>query len=83
MDVVVVCSAPAETQRERVVRRPGMTLAKLEQVLSRQMPDAEKRARADFIVDTGGSFAETDAQIDNIVESLKGRSGTAFAAAWA
>jgi len=83
VDVVVVVSAPADTQRERVMQRPGMTPEKLEQVLARQMPDAEKRARADFIVDTGGTLAETDAQVDNIVESLKGRVGTAFATAWA
>jgi dephospho-CoA kinase len=83
VDVVVVCSAPAEKQRERVLQRPGMTAAKFDQVLARQMPDAEKRTRADFVVDTGGTFAETDAQVDNIVESLRGREGTAFARAWA
>jgi len=76
-------SAPADKQRERVMQRPNMTPEKLEQVLARQMPDAEKRAWADFIVDTGGTLAETDAQVDNIVESLQGRQGTAFATAWA
>jgi dephospho-CoA kinase len=83
VDVVVVCTAPDEQQRERVMRRPNMTLDKLQQVLARQMPDAEKRARADFIVDTGGTLDETAAQVDNIVESLRGRAGTAFAVAWA
>jgi dephospho-CoA kinase len=83
VDVVVVCSAPAEQQRARVLQRPNMTPEKLDQVLARQMPDAEKRARADFVVDTGGTLAETDAQVDNIVESLRGRTGTAFATAWA
>jgi dephospho-CoA kinase len=83
VDVVVVCSAPADKQRERVLRRPNMTLDKLEQVLARQMPDAGKRARADFVVDTGGSLDETAAQVDSIVESLRGRAGTAFARAWA
>jgi dephospho-CoA kinase len=83
VDVVVVVSAPADKQRERVMQRPNMTPEKLEQVLARQMPDAEKRARAHFIVDTGGTLAETDAQVDNIVESLKGREGTVFATAWA
>jgi dephospho-CoA kinase len=82
VDVVVVVSAPADQQRERVLRRPNMTPEKLEQVLARQMPDAEKRARADFIVDTGGTLAETAVQVDNIVESLEGRTGTAFARAW-
>jgi dephospho-CoA kinase len=83
VDVVVVVSAPADKQRERIMQRPNMTPEKLEQILTRQMPDAEKRARADFIVDTSGSFSETDAQVDNIVESLKGRTGRAFTAAWA
>lgn len=82
VDVVVVCSAPPEAQRARVMQRPGMTPEKLDQLLSRQMPDAEKRARADFVVDTGGTFADSNVQVDNIVESLKGRSGTAFEKFW-
>ena len=82
VDVVVVASAPAEAQRQRVMERLGMTPEKLEQMLARQMPDAEKRRRADFVVDTGGSHAETDAQVDKIVESLQGRQGTAFAKFW-
>jgi dephospho-CoA kinase len=52
VDVVVVVSAPPDKQRERVMQRPGMTVEKLAQVLARQMPDADKRARADFVVDT-------------------------------
>ena len=83
VDAVVVVSAPAEVQRERVLRRPGMVLEKLEQMLARQLSDADKRARADFVVDTGGTFAETDAQVDKLVESLKARQGTAFAKFWA
>lgn len=83
VDVVVVCSAPADKQRERVMQRPGMTAEKLEQLLSRQVPDAEKRKRADFVVDTGGTFAETDAQVERIVQTLRGRQGTAFAKFWA
>lgn len=83
VDVVVVASASADEQRERVMRRSGMTEEKLAQMLARQMPDAEKRARADFVVDTGGTFAETEAQVDKIIESLKGREGTAFVTAWA
>jgi dephospho-CoA kinase len=83
VDIVVVCSAPAEAQRARVMQRPGMTAEKLDQLLSRQMPDAEKRVRADYIVDTGGTFAETDAQVDRIVESLHDRTGTAFKTFWA
>jgi dephospho-CoA kinase len=82
VDVVVVCSAPPEAQRARVLQRAGMTAEKLEQLLSRQMPDAEKRSRADFVVDTGGTFAESEAQVDKIVESLKGRRGAAFDKFW-
>ena len=83
VDVVIVCSAPAEAQRARVMQRPGMTAEKLDQLLARQMPDAEKRSRADFVVDTGGTFAESDAQVDKIVESLQARSGIAYAKFWA
>jgi dephospho-CoA kinase len=83
VDVVVVVSAPPEAQRARVMGRPGMTPEKLDQLLARQMPDAEKRKRADFVVDTGGTFADTDAQVDKIVESLQGRAGTAYAQFWA
>jgi dephospho-CoA kinase len=83
VDVVVVCSAPGDKQRERVLQRPGMTVEKLEQMLERQMPDAEKRARADFVVDTGRTIADTELQVDRLVESLKGRSGTAYSRVWA
>lgn len=83
VDIVVVCSAPADKQRERVLQRPGMTAEKLEQMLKRQMPDAEKRARADFVVDTGGTIADTERQVDRLVESLKGLSGTAYGKVWA
>jgi dephospho-CoA kinase len=83
VDVVVVCSAPPEQQRERVLRRAGMTVEKLEQILGRQMPDAEKRARADFIVETGGPLADAGHQVDTLVESLKGRTGTAYRSVWA
>jgi dephospho-CoA kinase len=83
VDIVVVVSAPPELQRERVLARPGMTLEKLEQILARQLHDSEKRARADFIVDTGGTIAESAAQVDKIVESLQGRRGEAYAKHWA
>lgn len=82
-DVTVVVSAPAEVQRQRVLARAGMTEAKLAQILSRQLPDVEKRRRADFVVDTGGSIPETEAQIDAIVAVLRGRSGQAYARHWA
>src|SRR5262249_26254802 len=83
VDAVIVVSTSAELQRRRVMRRPGMTAAKLEQVLQRQMPDAEKRARADYVVDSSGSFADTEAQVDRIVESLQDRPARAFARYWA
>ena len=67
---MIVVSAPAEMQRARVLRRPGMTAAKLDAILARQMPDAEKRARADFVVDTGGDLATTEAQVRDIIACL-------------
>ena len=69
-DKVIVVSAPAALQRERVLTRAGMSEAKLESILARQLPDAEKRARADFVVDTSGSLAETRAQVDAILACL-------------
>jgi dephospho-CoA kinase len=69
-DKVIVVSAPAELQRQRVLARPGMTAAKLDAILARQMPDAEKRARADFVVDTSGPLAETRAKVDAILACL-------------
>lgn len=83
VDVVVVVSATLEIQRERVMQRPGMTPEKLAHMLARQTPDAEKRRRADYVVDTSGTIPETQAQIDRIIANLRGRPGTAFARAWA
>lgn len=82
-DVTVVVTAPAEAQRERVLERSGMTAEKLAEILARQMPDADKRARADFVVDTGGPIPESHAQIDRIVTLLAGRTGTAYHRHWA
>jgi dephospho-CoA kinase len=66
-DAVVVVSAPAETQRARVLSRPGMTEEKLAGLLDKQMPDAEKRRRADFVVDTAQDFDSTRAQVRAIL----------------
>jgi len=75
VDVTVVVSAPAEAQKMRVLARPGMTEAKLAGLLKRQVPDREKRARADFVVDSDTSLAHMQAQIDSLIESLEGRDG--------
>ena len=83
VDVTIVISAPPEIQRQRVLERPGMTAEKFDQIVSRQMPDEEKRRRADFVVDTSRTIPETEAQIDRIMAQLEGRSGTAFAEHWA
>lgn len=82
VDVVVVVSAPPELQRERVLARPGMTAAKLESLLLRQLADEKKRARAHFVVDTSGSIEASHAQIDAIVAKLRTRTGTAYARFW-
>lgn len=78
VDVIVVVSAPTEVQRGRVLERPNMNAARLDTLLANQTSDEEKRARADFVVDTSGPIEETGAKIDKLVESLRGRQGTAF-----
>ena len=69
-DKVIVVSARPELQRERVLARPGMTAEKFEQILARQVPDEEKRERADFVVDTSGPMDKTRAQVRNILTCL-------------
>ena len=69
-DKVIVVSATPELQRERVLSRPGMSEQKLSQILARQMPDHDKRARADFIIDTSGTLDETRAQVGHILACL-------------
>ena len=69
-DVVIVVTAPPEIQRQRVLARPGMTQQKLDHILARQIPDAEKRARATHVIDTAISLAETERQVDAILAGL-------------
>lgn len=71
VDRTVVVSAPAAVQRARVLARPGMSVEKFEAILARQMPDAEKRARADFVIDTSGSFDDTRTQVRAVLDALR------------
>jgi len=69
-DKIVVVSAPAAEQRSRALARPGMSEEKFQSILERQMPDAEKRNRADFVVDTGTDLSTTEAQVRDILACL-------------
>ena len=71
MHKVIVVSAPAEMQRERVLAREGMTPERLDAILAQQVPDAEKRARADYVVDTGQGLEHARAQVAAIIEDLR------------
>ena len=75
VDFVVVVSAPAELQRQRVLERPGMTVEKFESIFAKQTPDAEKRARADYIVPTDKGLDPAREAVREIVEDLKGKEG--------
>lgn len=72
VDAVLVVSAPSGVQRDRVLARPGMTPERFAAILAKQLPDAEKRARADFVIDTGRTLAETRAEVGRLVEKLAG-----------
>ena len=73
-DAVVVVSAPPEAQRARVLSRPGMTPEKFEAILAKQMPDEEKRRRADFVIDTGCDLETTRRQVRAVLDALREQS---------
>ena len=71
VDAVVVVSAPAAVQRERVLARPGWTDQRLDAILAQQLPDAEKRARADFVIDTGPGLEAARQQVAAVIAALR------------
>ncbi|MBX9992566.1 dephospho-CoA kinase [Phreatobacter oligotrophus] len=72
VDAVAVVSAPAAIQRDRVMARPGMTADKLEAILARQMPDAEKRRRAHFVIESGFGLDAARRQVSDLIRALAG-----------
>ena len=76
VDRVVVVSAPAAVQRARVLARPGMTTARFQAILARQLPDADKRARADWIIETDTSLDQTRAAVRRVIACMAGSAGT-------
>lgn len=76
VDKVAVVSAPASVQRARVLARPGMTVARFEAILARQLPDADKRARADLVIDTGISLDATRNAVRGVIACMVGSAGT-------
>ncbi|RST88134.1 dephospho-CoA kinase [Aquibium carbonis] len=74
VDRVAVVTAPADVQQARVLARPGMTQQKFDAILSKQVPDAEKRARADFVIDTGQGMEPARQAVRHIIGELTGRS---------
>lgn len=83
VDKTIVVSAGQEAQRVRALERPDMTPEKFNKIVARQMPDGEKRTRADFVVDTSGSIETSAKQIESIIESLNGAAGKAYQRHWA
>jgi dephospho-CoA kinase len=80
VDCVVVVSAPADIQRARVLERPGMTEEKFADILAKQVPDSDKRAAADFIVDSSVSVADAHRQVKEILAAVRDRKGTVLQA---
>jgi dephospho-CoA kinase len=75
-DAVIAVSAPAGVQRARVLARPGMTEKKFRRLLMKQTPDAEKRRRADYVIDTGATINETRARVAGVMAALRERAAT-------
>ena len=71
VDVILVVSAGARLQRERALKRPGMTEEKLDFILSKQLPDEQKRARAHYVIDTSVSLADTGREVDRVIAELR------------
>jgi dephospho-CoA kinase len=71
VDVVIVVSADQEQQRKRALTRPGMTTEKLDFILSRQVPDAVKRAKADYVIDTSVSLADTARHVERVIADIR------------
>jgi len=69
----VVVSAPSDVQRARVLARPGMTLEKLEAIHARQVPDVDKRSKADFVIETGEGVAHAFEQVKRVAAELRKR----------
>ena len=80
VDAVVVVSAAAPIQRERVLAREGMSTEKFEAILAKQVPDVEKRAKADFVIETDKGFDYAEAQVEKVLGALYGRAGTVWEA---
>ena len=80
VDCVVVVSAPPDIQRARVLERPGMTEEKFADILAKQVPDSDKRAAADFIVDSSVSVADAHRQVKEILAAVRDRKGTVLQA---
>ena len=76
VDAVLLVTVPETVQKQRLAARPGMTAARLAAIMDKQMPDHEKRRRADFVIDTGGTHAETERQVQELLRKLLGEAAS-------